>query len=268
MKSVQRAIYCHTNRVSGKRYIGQTVDTVEGRWREHLSAAKANRGSPALGAAIRKYGADAFDHRVLEIVSTQDEADLAETRWIVQLGSRSPEGYNIAAGGNGPGRHHEDTKRRISAAVKKRLANMTSEQLTAHLRNLQWTPERRAQHSARERTPEECAKVAAGQKDFWAQFTPEEKSERVRHQLAGMTPERKSARVRKAWAAMTPEMRAERIRKTREANVAADGARSKKMSAWQTAQAKLRTPEQRSEIVRKAWVTRRAKAAAVGGAVT
>ena len=57
---MQRTLYCHTNRVNGKCYVGQTVDTMDERWREHLSAAKANRGSPALGAAIRKYGADVF----------------------------------------------------------------------------------------------------------------------------------------------------------------------------------------------------------------
>lgn len=269
MKSVRRTIYCHTNRVSGKRYVGQTVDTMEGRWREHLSAAKANRGSPALGAAIRKYGADVFDHRVLEIVSTQDEVDLAETRWIAQLSSRSPDGYNIASGGGGPGYHHEDTKRRISAAASERLKQMAPEEREAYFqKNIHmWTAERKAEARALVQSTSFRAKVSDGQKRFWAQFTPEEKSARVLHQISGLSAEQKSARVRKAWAAMTPEMRAERIRKTREANVAADGARSKKMSAWQTAQAKLRTPEQRSAIVRKAWVTRRARAAA-RGAVT
>ena len=256
-------IYCHTNTVNGKSYVGQTVDSMEGRWREHLSAAKQNRGARLLGQAIRKYGPGAFRHEVLEVVSTQAEADLAEVKWIRLKDSRAPHGYNLALGGNGAGYHHDDSKRLIGEASRLRLRAMTpTERSTYFATNIhRWTPERRVKARELARSTAMREKVSAGQVDFWAKLSPEEKTERVKHQLAGMTVEQKGNRVRKAWANLTPEARAERVRRARAANVAADATRSRKMSEWQTAQAKLRTPEQRSAIVKKAWETRRRREA-------
>lgn len=254
-------IYCHTNRANGKRYVGQTVDSMEQRWTEHVYAAKHGRGCPILGAAIRKYGAETFAHEVLETVASLIDADRAEAKWITELKTRSPDGYNLALGGGGPGYHHEDSKRLIAESSRERLRAMSPEQRAAYFRtNIHiWTDERRSAHIDLVKSEEMREKIADGQKDFWSQFSSEEKSVRVRHQLAGLSAEQKSERVRKAWANMTPEARAARVRKTRAANVGADVIRSVKMSAWQTAQAKLRTPEQRRAMAKKASETMRAR---------
>jgi group I intron endonuclease len=257
-------IYCHTNKVNGKRYVGQTLGTMEKRWVEHVAAARGGWGCRVLSAAIRKHGPESFDHEVLEIVvGVQNEADKAEAKWIEQQRCRSPRGYNLTAGGGALGHIHEDTKRLISAAMKKRMAEMTPEQLTAYLAtNLHiWTPERRARQRERCKSKKVRENVRARQKEFWAKFTPEEKTRRVQHQLAGMSDEQKSARVRKVWAAMTPEAREARVRKAtaRSAATKSLSAHSKKMSEFQTAQARLRTPEQRREMVLKSWATRREK---------
>src|ERR1700723_3714107 len=72
-------IYCQTNRITGKRYIGQTKFTLRSRWKEHVQYARAGQvGCRYFFAAIRKYGPDAFDHEVLDIVRTQAAADLAD----------------------------------------------------------------------------------------------------------------------------------------------------------------------------------------------
>ena len=256
------SIYCHTNTVNGKCYVGQTLDTVEERWNEHVSAARRNTGCPILGAAIRKYGASAFTHELLDVVTTQNGANIAETRWIEQRGSLKPNGYNLTSGGGGLGRLHEDSKRLIGAASKKRLQEMTPEQRAAYfLMNIHaWTPERRARQKARVKTAEHAQKVSAAQKELWAKLTPEERSRKALHQSASMSKEQKSERVRKAWMNATPERRAERIRKTADATRASMGpAHSQKMSEWQTEQAKKRTPEQRKEIGQKAAATRLAR---------
>ena len=208
-------IYCVTNKVNGKRYIGQTCRTVEARWTTHVASAKRGDGCRILGAAIRKYGEAQFAHEALEIVATRADANAAEARWIADQQTRLPHGYNLAAGGNA-GDVHEDSKKRI----------------------------------------------AESQKKFWEQFSREEKAQRVRHQMAGMSPARKSERVRKAWSGMPAEAREARVRKAGAAIATAKSgnvAHSAQMSAWQSAQAKLRTPEQRRAMVMKAWETRRAK---------
>lgn len=256
-------LYCHTNKVNGKKYVGQTVDTVEGRWKEHLSAAKQHRGARIFGHAIRKYGAEVFDHEVLEVVDTQIEADLAEAKWITRLRSRSPDGYNLALGGSGPGYHHDVSKRLISESSRKRLHDMDPKQRAAYFqKNIhRWTPERRARALELQKSEEFRRAVATGQKKFWSKFTPEEKTRRVQHQQAGMSFSQKSERVRKAWTGMSPEARKARVAKAASSAIAAKSspAHSKKMSEWQTAQAKLRTPEQRRAMVLKAWAVRRAK---------
>ena len=260
--NVRFTIYCHTNKVNGKRYVGQTIDTMEERWKEHVSAAKQHRGAPLFGAAIRKYGSDAFDHEVLEVlITTQQEADVAETEWVKRKESRAPGGYNLAAGGGGPGYHHEDSKRLIGASSKRYLAKMTPEQRAAHFRkNIHvYTPDRLARHLVRIKSKESREQVASTMKDFWSQFTQEEKSARIRRQLAGMSAEKKSARVRKAWANATPEARAERVSKAQEAGRKVGPLRSEKMRQFQLARQATLTPEQRSETGRKAWETRLAR---------
>jgi hypothetical protein len=234
---------------------------MEERWKEHLSAAKVSRGSPAFGAAIRKHGVDAFDHKVLEVVSTKAEANDAESRWIKQLNCRVPHGYNITGGGDGPDFIHEDTKRKIAEASRARLQKMTPEQRAAYfLTNIHvWTPERKERARALIQSKEMRDKIASGQTAFWSKLTPEEKSKRVRHQLAGVTAEQKSEQVRKVWMNTSPEARAERIRKAQEAGAKAGPLRSKKMSDWQTSRQATLTPEQKRQVISKAWATRRAK---------
>ena len=249
-------IYLHTS-PSGNGYVGQTMDTVAGRWKEHVSAAKRHTGCPLLGAAIRKYGEHAFKHEVLDVVTTQHGADIAEKRWVEQRHTRAPHGYNLAAGGNGPGSHHETSKRRIGEASKARLASMTPAERSAHVKK-SWSPERRKAQSEREPSVQKAHET---NRKIWSGLTAEERSERVKHQLAGMTPEQFSERTKKAWVNLSPEARAVRVRNAHEAGIVAGPRRSKKMSDWQTARQKTLTPEQRSENTRKAWVTRRAKRA-------
>jgi hypothetical protein len=55
-------IYCHTNKMSGKAYVGQTKRSMMQRWAQHVHDARTGHGCRALSAAIRKYGSDAFAH--------------------------------------------------------------------------------------------------------------------------------------------------------------------------------------------------------------
>lgn len=97
-------IYCYTNQVNGKKYVGQT-NNLNRRIREHKSHAlnpnNANYNN-ILHKAIRKYGYDNFSIEVLETLFNQDyqTVDQRETYWIEQMQSLiSQHGYNVLEGG-------------------------------------------------------------------------------------------------------------------------------------------------------------------------
>ncbi|MCO6062267.1 GIY-YIG nuclease family protein, partial [Pseudomonas sp. MOB-449] len=56
-------IYLVRHRGSGKQYVGLTTQTLERRWEYHLQQARAGhiKGAESLHAAIREFGADAFE---------------------------------------------------------------------------------------------------------------------------------------------------------------------------------------------------------------
>lgn len=96
-------IYCYTNKVNGKCYIGQTVN--EGvRKTQHLRQAMNADSQFAFHKAIRKYGWDGFEYNVLEVTDNLDEREIY---WIKQFNSYK-DGYNMTLGGNAPmkGRKH------------------------------------------------------------------------------------------------------------------------------------------------------------------
>lgn len=73
-------IYCHTNTVNGKKYVGQTGSTLEKRWQQHLYEASLPRLRRLFLAAIHKYGPEVFAHEVLETVATESAAKLKKAR--------------------------------------------------------------------------------------------------------------------------------------------------------------------------------------------
>jgi len=94
-------IYCHTHIESGRHYIGITKKTWRQRWDQHVSQAKhAETSTNHWYNAIRKYGRDAFSHKILEICSSLEEANFAEDAWIESFSTRDPKfGFNLMIGG-------------------------------------------------------------------------------------------------------------------------------------------------------------------------
>jgi group I intron endonuclease len=96
-------IYLHWNTASDKGYVGQTTVGVSRRWGKHLTAARLPH-HPGYGAliakAIRKYGAESFEHQTLSVAQSAQELDNLEKVWIILLQTKQPHGYNIQAGGS------------------------------------------------------------------------------------------------------------------------------------------------------------------------
>lgn len=111
-------IYCVRNAVNGKRYIGQTKNSLK--QKRCTQIADARRGdSQLLFAAIREFGEDAFEWTVLFDDVDEDELNQLEIDTIAVYRTQVPNGYNLMTGGRGGGRHSEETKRKMSETQKK-----------------------------------------------------------------------------------------------------------------------------------------------------
>jgi len=108
-------IYCHTNRITGKSYVGQSCHGMEHRWKGHVKS--AGKCDLLFANAIRKHGPESFEHRLLMQCETQEDADDMEDFFIQELKTLVPRGYNLKGGG-AHGRPSEETRQKISAARK------------------------------------------------------------------------------------------------------------------------------------------------------
>ena len=107
-------------------YIGMTGQSLSQRCRS-----TAYNGCPALKKAITEYGWDSFKKIVLKDGLTKTEAETMERELIARYDSTNPmKGFNVAFGGNIPGRHSCKTLRQMSESQMGR--SFSSE----HLHNL------------------------------------------------------------------------------------------------------------------------------------
>lgn len=93
-------IYCFTNKINKKKYIGQSFN-IKDRINQHKYRANCINDSGynmPLHHAIRKYGWDNFKITIIERCQL-DELDNREKYWIKKLNTLSPNGYNILIGG-------------------------------------------------------------------------------------------------------------------------------------------------------------------------
>ena len=88
-------VYCHTNKINGKKYIGITKTKVELRWHN----GKGYKAQPKFYRAIEKYGWDNFEHEVIAKNLTEEEAKNFEMLMIEKLDCIN-NGYNVSRGGD------------------------------------------------------------------------------------------------------------------------------------------------------------------------
>lgn len=112
-------MYCHTNKINDKKYIGITSKEVNQRWKNGNGYGKSQ---PYFSNAIKKNGWDNFKHEVLFENLTKEEACEKEIELIVLYDTTNQEkGYNSSLGGDlvFQGRHHsKETKELISNRMK------------------------------------------------------------------------------------------------------------------------------------------------------
>lgn len=110
-------VYIHTNKINGKKYVGQTIfgDHPKRRWRNGTGY----NNSWYFNSAIEKYGWDNFDHEVIASNLTKEEADNFEKLLIAKLNTYDRNvGYNLTLGGDGNPGHYvsEETRNKMREA--------------------------------------------------------------------------------------------------------------------------------------------------------
>ena len=110
-------IYVHINKTNGKKYIGQTKQSLDQRFR----SGKGYKNSPKFYGAIEKYGWDGFEHVLLFDNLTLTEANQKEEELIKKYDTTDDaNGYNIAYGGDN---HNisEETVQKILIAKQRQV---------------------------------------------------------------------------------------------------------------------------------------------------
>jgi group I intron endonuclease len=103
-------IYIHTS-PSGKSYVGQTYQKPHRRW--GIGGRGYNPNTP-FGKAIKKYGWNAFEHRILDVIDFDDVQELnqLEEDYMILFNTLLPDGYNLMSFGR---------NRLISERTRKKL---------------------------------------------------------------------------------------------------------------------------------------------------
>ena len=112
-------IYLITNKVNGKKYVGQTTKTIQERFSEHIRYAK-HISNKTIHKAMRNHGLDNFSVIQLCECNNQNELNKMEQYYILEYETifDHHKGYNMTYGGNQNGKLSEKTKEKISKSLK------------------------------------------------------------------------------------------------------------------------------------------------------
>lgn len=190
-------IYAITQLTTGRYYIGQTRTSVRQRWFSHVCSAKPNANC-IVDRAIARRGIGDFVCETVAYADSQEHLDNLERLWIIATDSRNHKnGFNARHGGDGGGKISDESRRKMSDAAKRRVANDSdwadrNRRIAIQRRGMKrnaFTAEARANLSAGQlrrhlNNPDEVVQMGirnkvAGRAN-WAKLTPEEKSRRLK----------------------------------------------------------------------------------------
>jgi group I intron endonuclease len=177
-------IYRITNKINGKKYIGQTTckDPLE-RWKGHQKAIRQGKGCPFLRKAVVKYGIENFQFEVIH-TCLDEQRDEKEKEFIMSENSLIPHGYNMAMGGQGGGfigkKHSPESKEKISQASIKAQKLMSAEMKESISKKLS----EKMKIIKKDVSEETCKKISEKRK---GRLLSESHKQKISHSLKGRT---------------------------------------------------------------------------------
>ena len=141
-------VYIFSNKVNGKCYVGQTWN-LQRRIRDHNNG---NGYAKLLAYAIKKYGANNFDVRVITCCDSQEDLDQAEKAQIQVNNTLAPHGYNLALGG-AHGKHTDSTKQLIGSYHRNKVVSQSTRDKL------------RAKNQGKKPTPQTVSKIIESKKE-------------------------------------------------------------------------------------------------------
>ena len=118
-------IYKVTNLVNQKIYIGQSINSLDHRKKQHYKESKYHKNDTTyFHNALKKYSKQDFIWEIIEEVYSLEELNSREIYWINYYQSTKKEiGYNLKSGGNNGGKCCDRTKRKIGNTTIEKWKN-------------------------------------------------------------------------------------------------------------------------------------------------
>lgn len=118
-------IYKAANKINGKIYVGQTINSLEHRKSGHERDARCEKKNTVyFHNALLKYGFENFNWEVLKECTSQEELDYYEDYYIKEYDSTNKEkGYNLKSGGKLGVVFTDEVKAKIGETTKLKWQN-------------------------------------------------------------------------------------------------------------------------------------------------
>ncbi len=150
-------IYMIRNKINEKIYIGQTTRPIEVRLEEHRTG--KNSGCVAIYNAVKKYGWENLEKDWYECPN--EDLNFDEEILVREMGTLSPNGYNLKEGGGSRGRDSEETKQKKREAhlgkthneetkLKQRESSLGKPKSDEHIRNMRKPKSEKSKQKNRE----------------------------------------------------------------------------------------------------------------------
>ncbi len=139
-------VYLITNKINGKRYVGQTIQPMVKRFRQHCCSSVDRSQKSAIKDAILKYGKESFEIKILAKCDSVEQMNSRESYYIRLLRTSSPNGYNMDSGGLNKIPSIESRKKMSESGIGRKLSEEHKNKIGNAQKGIsrkKWSPETR-----------------------------------------------------------------------------------------------------------------------------